>query len=96
MIRLFESMKLALSKNELRYLMKKFRFPEDKIVELEQTYHGKELLPQRVYAAMVFWKEENGPEATADELIRVLHLVGYQQLSSTLRNMKILAQRLRL
>ena len=89
-------MKPALNKNELRYLMKKFRFPEEKMMELEQTYHGKEQLPNRVYAAMVFWKELKGPQASADELIRILHLVGYEQLSTDLRSMKIMAQRLRL
>ena len=89
-------MKFALNKNELRYLMKKFRFPDEKMMELEQTYHGKEQLPQRVYAAMLFWKEFKGPQATIDELIRILHLVGYQQLSMELRNIKIMAQRLRL
>lgn len=96
MLRMFEAMKFALNKNELRYLMKKFRFPDEKMMELEQTYHGKEQLPQRVYEAMLFWKEFKGPQATADELIRILHLVGYQQLSTVLRNIKIMAQRLRL
>lgn len=94
--RMFEAMKPALSKNELRYLMKKLKFPNEKIVELEQMYHGKDRLPDRVMAAMLFWKEAYSEKATSDELIRVLHVVGHEQLSKQLWNMKIMSQRLRL
>ena len=41
MAKMFEAMKLAVNKNELRYLMKKFRFTEEKMIELEQNFHGK-------------------------------------------------------
>lgn len=94
--KMIEAMKSALNKNELRYLMKKFHFPQEKMVELEQNYHGRELIPQRVFAAMQFWKELYGPRATVDELIRILYLVGFEDISIELRNMKIISQRLRL
>ena len=76
--------------------MKKFRFPEEKMAELEQTYYGKDKLQDRVYHAMLFWKEFKGPLANIEELIRVFHVIGYDDLCLKLRAMKIYAQRLRL
>jgi hypothetical protein len=95
-MQMFESMKTVLNKNELRYLMKRSRFPDDKIIELEQRYHGRDNLPQRVYAAMLVWKELKGPKATVDELIRSIHLMGFHQLANNLKKIKIMSQRLRL
>jgi len=40
LMRMFEKVKTLLNKNELRYLMKKFRLPEDKMQEIEQTHYG--------------------------------------------------------
>ncbi len=93
--KMFERMKYDLNKNELRYLMKKLHFPEEKMVELEQIHHGKEKLPQRIYSAMLFWKEFKGEEATAEELLRILNILGHDDLAQSLRLMKIYAQRLR-
>lgn len=92
---MFERMKCDLNKNELRYLLKKFHFPEEKIMEFEQIHPGKENLPERIYSAMLFWKEFKGEEATAEELLRILHIVGHDELAQSLRLMKIYAQRLR-
>ncbi len=51
----FNSMKTALTKHELRYLMHKFKFPEDKVQELETTYHGKENLPNRYQIDILYF-----------------------------------------
>lgn len=95
LIRMFEMLKSRMDKNEIRYMMKKFRFPDDKIANIEQTYHGKDKVQDRVYNALLFWKEFRGPLATADELIRVFHIVGYDELCLQLRNIRIMAQRTR-
>jgi len=92
---MFDTVKISLDKNELRYLMKKFRFPDEKIADIEQTYIGKDKLQERIYNAMLFWKEFKGPLATVDELLRVFHIIGYEQLSLKLKAMKLYAQRLR-
>lgn len=96
LMKMINVIKTNLNKNELRYLMKKFRFPEEKMAELEQTYYGKDKLQDRVYHAMLFWKEFKGPLANIEELIRVFHVIGYDDLCLKLRAMKIYAQRLRL
>lgn len=93
MAKMFDVIKTSLTKQELRYLLKKFRFPDEKISELDQTYHGKDKLPERIYHAMVFWREFKGPLATIDELLRVFHLIGYDALCQKLKAMKIYAQR---
>lgn len=96
LMKMINVIKTSLNKNELRYLMKKFRFPEDKMAELEQTYYGKDKLQDRVYHAMLFWKEFKGPLANIEELIRVFHIIGYDEPCLQLRAMKLYAQRLRL
>jgi hypothetical protein len=93
MTNMFDVVKTSLTKQELRYLLKKFRFPDEKIAELEQTYHGKDKLQDRTYNAMLFWREFKGPLATIDELLRVFHLIGYDPLCQRLKAMKIYAQR---
>lgn len=93
MTNMFDIIKTSLTKQELRYLLKKFRFPDEKIAELEQTYHGKDKLQDRTYHAMLFWREFKGPLATIDELLRVFHLIGYEPLCQKLKAMKIYAQR---
>lgn len=92
---MFDVVRVSLNKNELRYLMKKFKLPEDKVTEIEQTYFGKDKLQDRVYHSLLFWKEYKGPLATIDELIRVFHIIGYTQLCEKLKTMKIYSQRLR-
>ena len=88
-------MKYSLNKNELRYLMKKFGIPEEAVTELEQKHHGKEKLPDRIYDAMLLWKDFRGSEVTSDMLIRVLGIIGHKALSGKLNDMKIMSQRLR-
>ena len=92
----FETMKTALTKHELRYLMKKFSFPEEKSQELESTYHGKDKLQDRVVHAMQFWKEYKGAQATIEELIRILHIVNLEELSQKLKALNIYSQALKL
>ena len=48
----FDVMKSAFNKHELRHLMNKFRFPEEKVQELETTYHGKDQLVNRYCRSM--------------------------------------------
>ena len=43
----FDGMKTAFNKHELRHVMNKFHFPEEKVQELETTYHGKDQLVNR-------------------------------------------------
>ena len=57
LLKMFDVIKVSLNKNELRYVMKKFKFPDDKMAELEQTYHGKDKLQDRIYNAMLYRKE---------------------------------------
>ena len=87
--------KASLNKNELRYLAKKLKLPEDKVTEIEQMYYGKDKLQDRVYSTLLYWKEFKGPLASIDELIRVFHIIGYVELCNKLRTMKVFAQRLR-
>ena len=96
LLKVFAEMKSALNKHELRYLMKKFRFPEDKIQELEATYHGKDQLEDRVFHAMMYWREFHGSQATLDELIRILHIVHMDELSEKIKSIKVLSQAMRL
>ena len=91
LLKMFDVIKVSLNKNELWYVMKKFKFPDDKMAELEQTYHGKD----RIYNAMLYWKEFKGMSATIDELIRIFHIIGYVELCNKLKIMKIYSQRLR-
>lgn len=95
LMKMFDVVKLSLNKNELRYLMKKFKLPEDKVAEIEQTYYGKDKLQDRVYNSLLYWKEYKGPLATIDELIRIFHIIGYTQVCDKLKAMKIYSQRLR-
>ena len=94
-LKMFDVIKVSLNKNELRYVMKKFQFPDDKMAELEQTYRGKDKLQDRIYNAMLCWKEFKGLSATIDELIRIFHIIGYVELCNKLKTMKIYSQRLR-
>ena len=94
--RVFEAMKTSMNKHELRYLMKKLRFPEEKIQDLETTFHGKEKLPERIVNAMQFWREYKGSLATLSELIRILHIINMESLSQKLKAMQIYSQALRL
>ena len=96
MQRMVEAIGPLLTKNDLRYLMKKFQLSGEKITELEQKYHGKENLSNRISAAVQYWREFGNIKATTGELIRILHLIGYRQLSHLLINMKTMAQRVRL
>ncbi|KAK3083332.1 hypothetical protein FSP39_019767 [Pinctada imbricata] len=64
MLKMFDILKVSMNKHELRYLLKKFRFPDEKISELDQMYHGKDKLPDRIYNALLFWREFKGPMAT--------------------------------
>ena len=96
LMKMLDVVKVSLNKNELRYVMKKFKLPEDKVTEIEQTYFGKDKLQDRVYNSLLFWKEYRGPPATVDELIRIFHIIGYNQLCDKLRTMKIYSQRLML
>ena len=93
--KVFHVMSTALSKNDIRYLMKKFRFPDDTMAELDTKYHGKDNLKDKIYHAMLFWKSFKGQQATLSELIRILHIVGLDELSEKLRAMKIYSQALR-
>ena len=95
-MRAFNIVREHLNKHEIRYLMRKFRFPEEKITDLEATYHGKENLKDRVFHAMLYWREMAGVEASMDELIRVLHIVGMEALSQKLRALKVCSQALRI
>lgn len=92
---MFDAVKVALNKNELRYLMKKFKLPEEKVTEIEQLYFGKDKLQDRVYNSLLYWKEYRGSLATIDELIRVFHIIGYTHTCDKLRTMKVYSQRLR-
>jgi hypothetical protein len=96
LLKTFDVVKAALNKNELRYLMRKLKLPEDKVLEIEQTYAGKDKLQDRVYNSLLFWRKHRGPLATLDELIRVFHIIGYDQVCDKLRTMKVYSQRLRL
>lgn len=89
-------MKDAVGKNQLRALMHKFRFPEQKMQELEAAFHGRDRLPERVLGTMHFWREFCGPRATLSELIRTLRLMQMEALSQRLRAMQVCAQALRL
>lgn len=93
-MKMLDTIKGLLNKNELRYLMKKFKLPEEKVTEIEQTYTGKDKLQDRVYHSLLYWKEYKGPLATIDELIRVFHIIGYTQICEKLKTMKIYSQRL--
>ena len=93
---MFEVVKVALSKHELRYLQKKFKFPDEKIKELDDVYHGKDKLQERIVASFVFWREFNGSLASLDELIRILHIVNMEDLSQKLKAMKLFSQVMKL
>lgn len=95
LMKMIDVVKMMLNKNELRYLMKKFKLPEDKVAEIEQAYYGKDKLQDRIYHSLLYWKEYRGPLATLDELIRVFHIIGYTQVCNKLKTMKIYSQRLR-
>lgn len=94
--RVFEVLKTSLSKHDLRYLMKKFRFPDDKVQELETVFHGKDQLEDRVYHAFLYWREVRGPMASLDELIRVLHITNMEELSQQIKTIKVYSQALKL
>ena len=51
--RVFEKMKTALDKHELRSLARKLGVPEEKMVELEQTHHGKDKLQVQMLLFLV-------------------------------------------
>lgn len=76
--------------------MKKWGFPAEKMAELEQHFHGNAKLKERIYHALLFWKEFKGTMATAEELVRIFHLIGITKLSNKLRAMKIYSQALKL
>ena len=52
MERVFNAMKTALPKQELRHLMQKLRVSDEKIIEVEQKYNTKALLQDRVYHSL--------------------------------------------
>ena len=47
--RVFEMLRTSLNKHELRYMMHKLHLPEDKVAEIETTYHGRDKLQDRIY-----------------------------------------------
>ena len=47
----FITLKPALTKHELRYLMRKLRLPDETMTEIEQLYSGKDKLQDRVFAS---------------------------------------------
>ena len=89
-------MKDELSKTDLRALLKKLKVPEDNIMELEQKFPGRELLPERVVQGLRFWRQYFGPSATINELVRITHIINFENISVKLNAMKVFAQRLRL
>jgi hypothetical protein len=93
---MFNVMTNMMDKHELRHLMNKFKFPEDNMQELEAKYHGNANLKDRIYNAMLFWREFSGKDATVDELIRITHIVGFENVSEKLYAMKIYSQAVRL
>ena len=96
MLKMFDLMTHNMDKHELRYLMRKFRFPTEKMEELEATYHGKDNLKERIYNAMLAWKELKGPQASGEELIRILHIIGLEDLSQKLHAVRIYSQVMKL
>ena len=46
------TLKPALNKHELRYLMRKLRMPDETFAEIEQQYAGKDKVQDRVFAAL--------------------------------------------
>ena len=96
MERMFMALKDELSKTDLRALLKKLKVPEDKVMELEQKYAGRDQLPERVLQGLRFWRQHFGPSATINELVRITHIINFEAISVKLNAMKIFAQRLRL
>ena len=96
MERVFEMMKTNMNKHELRYLLKKLWVPEDSIQELEQSYHGKEKLQERIINGFRLWRQLKGFQANLEELIRILHIVNMEELSQNVKAIKVYSQALRL
>lgn len=96
MERMFQAIKEDLNKSQLRSLLKKLKVPENHINELEMRFAGRDQVPDRVVASLRHWKEYFGPMATIDELIRITHIINFDQVATKLKTMKIFSQRLRL
>ena len=95
MERMINGMKDDLSKTDLRALLKKLKLPDDKIMDLESKFPGRDQLPQRVVEGLRFWRQYFGPSATINELIRITHIMNFENISLKLNAMKVYAQRLR-
>lgn len=76
----FDVIKSALSKQELRHLLRKLKLPDKRIDELEAAYNGKDKLVERAYNSLLAWKDMAGDTATVGEIARVLHLMGLDDL----------------
>ena len=93
---MFDTVREYLDKYELKHLMRKLRFPANKMQEMEETYKGNANLKDRISQCLLCWKEYNQEWANCDELVRILHIIGEDDLSTTLKEMKIKYQALRL
>ena len=89
------TMQPLMTKHDLRLLWKKFQFTDEKIKDLEKDYAGKEKLKDRIYHSMLHWKNTN-PTVTVNSLIRILHVVGLEYLSSKVKAMKVYSQIIKL
>ena len=96
LLKAFDVVKPALNKHELRSLMRKFRFADEKIKELETTYHGKSMLAERVYRVLLHWQQTTDANASIDALIHTLHIMGIEALAQKLTELKICAHAPRL
>ena len=93
---MFEVLSQTLNKQELRYLLRKLKVPDDKIQELETEYHGRERLKDRIYNSLIAWKECRPKNATAEELVRILHITGMEETSEKLKAVRVYSQAHRL
>ena len=96
LLRAFTQLKTLLNKHELRHLLHKLRLAEENISSLEETYHGRDHLKDRIFHSLVAWKDDAGGAATMDELIRILHIINMREVSCKMRKTKIYSQAIRL
>ena len=94
--RMIEELVPALNKHELRYLLRKMKLTDEQISELEQRFAGKDKLQERVRNSLHTWRQLRGKDATTDEIIRIVHIIGWAPLASKLRSMKVLSQAIKL
>ena len=85
-----------LTKHELRHVMRKIDLGEEKITEIESKFPGKDNLAARVVEAMQEWKGQQGVKATADVIIKMLHVVNMDTLSENVKAMKMYSQAIRI